>query len=181
MRAPKNIPPVRLELGPSLIDRGGVGVFAAREIACGSLVADGVAKSDFKAIVPWIDFDVFDARLKRKVMAFCVGTPEGFIPPPGFDFNKLSIEWYFNHSCQGNCGFDANGDFVAIRDIAQGAELCYDYALIESNPNFTMRCACGAQRCREVVTGNDWKDDEFVSKNLEHMHPYLRRLLPVPA
>ncbi len=111
-------------------------------------------------------------------MDFCIGTPEGFIPPENLDFNRLSIEWYLNHSCEGNCGFNDNGDFVAIREIESGEELTYDYGLAESNPNFRMMCACGSKSCRKLITGNDWKDEEFQAKNQDHMLPRLRRFVP---
>ncbi|MGC1620097.1 MAG: SET domain-containing protein-lysine N-methyltransferase [Candidatus Acidiferrum sp.] len=177
----EGIPRVRLELRPSRIDFGGVGVFAFHGFNAGQKVADGIAEEDFTELVSWGEYSRLDTNLQRKIMAFCVGTPEGFIPPPDFDFNRLSIEWYLNHCCEGNCGFDEDGDFVAIRNIEKGEELSYDYALIESNPRFSMKCNCGKQNCRQTVTGNDWKDEEFVARNRDHMHPRLRRLLAIPA
>jgi len=175
------IPHLRIVLHPSRIHSGGVGVFAAKNIARGEKVADGLTEEDFQELVPWKEFAVLDPDVQKKVIAFCVGTPEGFIPPPGFDFNKLSIEWYLNHSCEGNCGFDEAGDVVAIRNVSKGEELSYDYALVESNPNFSMHCDCGSKTCRHVVTGNDWKDEKFFLKNRHFMHPRFRRMLPVPA
>ncbi|MGB7470690.1 MAG: SET domain-containing protein-lysine N-methyltransferase [Candidatus Acidiferrum sp.] len=177
----EEIPKVLLELRPSLIDRGGVGAFAVRGFEEGEKVADGVAEEDFRDLISWSGFSRFDKHLQRKIIAFCIGAPGGFVPPPNFDFNRLSVEWYLNHSCEGNCGFNEDGDFVAIRDIEKGAELSYDYALIESNPHFSMNCSCGSRKCRRTVTGNDWKDEEFVTKNRDHMHPRLRRLLAIPA
>ena len=177
----EHFPDVRIELRPSRIDVGGVGVFAVHGFEKGQKIAEGVAENDFRNLVFWRVYPRFDEDLKRKIMAFCVGTPEGFIPPPEFDFNKLSIEWYLNHSCEGNCGFDDEGDFVAIRDIKKGEELSYDYALIESNPGFSMKCHCGGGKCRHLVTGEDWKDEDFVARNRDHMHPRLRRLLAIPA
>lgn len=174
-------PAVRLELRPSQIHEAGVGVFAVMGMRRGEKVADRVAEEDFKNLVSWDEFSRFDEHLQQKVMAFCIGTPEGFVPPPDLDFNKLTTEWYLNHSCGGNCGFDDPGDFVAIRDIKKNEELSYDYALIESNPNFSMQCACGSQACRHLFTGNDCKDEKFFWKNRDYMHPHLRSLLPVTA
>lgn len=172
---------LQLELRPSRVDLGGVGVFAARSIARNRKIADGVAEEDFESLVSWRQFTGCDTKIQNKIMAFCIGTPNGFIPPPDNDFDKLSIEWYLNHSCEGNCGFDSEGDFVALRNIGEGEEICYDYALIETNPQFSMRCDCGSAKCRHLVTGNDWKNEEFVAKHREYMHPRLRRLLPVHA
>src|SRR5258708_9671919 len=176
MRHSTNAPIVHLELRPSRIDLRGIGVFAVRTIKRGEKIADGVAEEDFDSLAPWGEFRTYDPKVQSKIMAFCIGTPEGFIPPPDNDFDKLSIEWYLNHSCEGNCGFDWNGDFTALRNIGEGEEICYDYALVETNPQFSMRCECGCVKCRHLVTGNDWKNEDFVAKHREYMHPRLRRL-----
>ena len=48
-------------------------------------------------------------------------------------------------------------DFVALRPIAAGDEITFDYAMrnyvIEHFPD---RCLCGAEHCRGTITG--WKD-----------------------
>jgi hypothetical protein len=181
MTLPTSTLTVQLELRPSRIHLQGIGVFAVRNIKRGAKIADGVADEDFEPLVSWREFRAYDAKVQSKVMAFCIGTPEGFLPPPDNDFDKLSIEWYLNHSCEGNCGFDSEGDFVALRNISEGEEICYDYALIETNPQFSMRCECGGAKCRQSVTGTDWKNEDFVAKHREYMHPRLRRLLPVHA
>lgn len=172
-RSPAN---VLIELRPSLIDRGGVGVFSVVEIFRGERVASGINEEDYRLLVPWEDFEEYDPTLQRKVMSFCIGTPEGFLPPVNLDFNALSIDWYFNHSCDGNLGFDDQGDFVARKYIAAGDELAYDYGLAESNPAFRMSCNCGKSNCRKIVTGNDWRDEEFRRRNMKYMLPRLRQL-----
>lgn len=169
-------PKVIIELRPSHIDQGEVGVFAVSDIPKGQKVADGIAETDFQSLIPWTAFESYNADVKKKVHDFCIGTPEGFVPPENLDFNKLSIEWYLNHSCEGNCGFNDDGDFVAIRDIEQDSELAYDYGLAESNPNFKMNCKCGSAKCRKVITGNDWKDEAFSAQNRQNMLPRLRRV-----
>lgn len=172
---------VLIELKPSRIHLGGVGVFAASDIMAGEPVAEGIAEEDYQELVPWTNFSTYHADVRKKIMDFCIGTREGFIPPDDLDFNRLSIEWYLNHSCEGNCGFDDEGDFVALRDIEQGEELTYDYALAESNPDFRMECTCGSRKCRGIVTGNDWKEEEFRAKNRERMLPRLRQSARVHA
>jgi SET domain-containing protein len=164
---------VIIECRPSKID--GVGVFAVRKISKGQTIAEGVNKKDYDDLVPWKKIKSLDQDIKKKINDFCLGTPEGFLPPEDNDFNKLSIEWYMNHSCNGNIGFNANGDFVAIKDIKKDEELTYDYALAESNQKFSMKCNCGSSNCRHLITGNDWKDSEFRKKNLNHMLPKLRK------
>ena len=167
-------PKVLIELGPSSL--AGIGVFAATTVKVNQRIASGIAASDYRSLIPWANFDSYDAGVREKIMAFCVGTPEGFIPPDKLDFNRLSIEWYLNHSCIGNVGFNEDGDFVARRLIRKGDELTYDYALAESNPRFRMECRCDAVACRRVITGNDWKALEFQEKNRAYMLPRLRRI-----
>ncbi len=174
MENQRNIVKVLLELKPSLIHKGGVGVFAVTNIKKGQKVAEGLKVNDFNHLMSWKEYVHLDSAVKNKVMAFCVGTPEGFIPPENLDFNKLSIEWYFNHSCEGNLGFNNNGDFIAIKNIKKGEELTYDYGLIESNPKFEMRCKCKNKNCRKFITGNDWKVLIKDKSNNKYMHPFLR-------
>jgi SET domain-containing protein len=166
-------PKVIIELGRSQID--GVGVFAVRSFLLHARLARGIAEAHYKRLIDWDSFAECDADVRKRILAFCIGTPEGFIPPDDFDFNKLSIEWYFNHSCEGNVGFNERGDFVARRKIEKGEELLYDYGLAESNPRFRMECSCGSSNCRKIITGNDWRDTAFRENNLEYMLPRLRR------
>lgn len=154
----------------------GVGVFASERLRKGQQVAEGIHADDYEKLVSWKELAKCDKTIKDKVMSFCVGTPIGFIPPENLDFNTLSTDWYMNHSCEGNIGFDESGDFVARRAIQKGVELTYDYGLAESNPNFRMPCKCGSKNCRRVITGNDWKDDKFRRENIRWMLPKLRNL-----
>lgn len=167
-----NFKTIIIECKSSKID--GVGVFAVRLISKGQIIAEGVSEKDYDDLVPWETTESFNEDIKKKINDFCLGTPEGFFPPEDNDFNKLSVEWYINHSCDGNVGFNENGDFVAIRNIEKGEELTYDYGLAESNPKFLMQCKCQSSQCRNMVTGNDWKDPEFRKRNLNHMLPKLR-------
>lgn len=167
------IPKLLIELKPSKIHKGGVGVFAVARVKKGEKVAEGINKRYYKKIIPWKEFKNLDKKNQDKVMAFCIGTPKGFIPPENGNFNYLSNEWYFNHSCDGNLGFDKEGDFIAVRDIKNREELSYDYGLVESNPKFKMKCTCGSRTCRKIITGNDWKDPVFRKKHLKFMYPFL--------
>jgi hypothetical protein len=170
-------PRVLVELRPSNVHRGGVGVFAVPSISAAQKIADGIREEDYADMIPWSSLASYDADVQKKIMDFCIGTPEGFIPPENVDFNKLSIEWYLNHSCEGNIGFNEEGDFIAIKTIESGEELTYDYGLAESNPNFVMTCTCGSTTCRKTITGNDWKDKDFQVRNRMYMLPRLRSAL----
>lgn len=164
-----------IDLRASKID--GSGVFAVNEIKEGDVVAEGIHKEDYNNLIPWSEFESYKQDVKKKIMSFCIGTPGGFIPldpKKPLNFKTIPFDSYMNHSCNGNLGFNDEGDFIAIRDIQRGEELTYDYGLAESNPEFKMQCKCGFEKCRKLVTGNDWKEEQFRNKNLKFMLPALR-------
>ena len=74
------------------------------------------------------------------------------------DFNALSADWYINHSCDPNCGSAPDWfTLIAMRDIEPNEEITYDYAMTDSESDWSMGCHCGAKNCRKKITGNDWK------------------------
>jgi hypothetical protein len=127
---------VSLELKLSKIHKGGIGAFAMVNFKKGEKVAGGIAEEDYINVVPWEKFKKYPKSIRKKIIDFCIGTQKGFIPPDGSHFNTLSVEWFFNHSCNGNLGFDKNGDFIARRNIKKGDEISFDYGLADSNPNY---------------------------------------------
>ena len=58
-----------------------------------------------------------------------------------------------NHSCDPNCGILGSIMLVAMRPIAAGEELHYDYAMSDGSPYDEFDCSCGAAECRGRVTG----------------------------
>ena len=82
-----------------------------------------------------------------------------------------------NHSCQPNVGFNAVDDFVAMRAIKRGEELCWDYGFAETNPKFRMKCQCGTVDCCGIVTGTDWKRLKSLPTKLQYFSADLRRLV----
>jgi uncharacterized protein len=60
---------------------------------------------------------------------------------------------FLNHSCDPNCETDEMGGRVwimAIRDIAPGEELTYDYCLYDGDEE-EASCNCGAPHCRKTM------------------------------
>jgi hypothetical protein len=58
---------------------------------------------------------------------------------------------YANHSCDPNAGIKDNRELVAIRAIAPGEEICFDYSTTMAENFWTMRCLCGSPQCRGTV------------------------------
>lgn len=164
--------PVRIEIKPSKLVKGEVGLFATRAIKKDSVIVPDSHFSDMQ-FIPWKDFDKFDRTTKRKIVDFCIGDNGGFWAPR--DLNYISIAWHINHSCNPNIGFNSKADFVAMRNIKKGEELTWDYGFGESNPNFRMVCKCGTKKCRKLITGNDWKNLILNQKFYKYMLPNLKK------
>ncbi len=80
-----------------------------------------------------------------------------------------------SHSCSPNCGLSGQILLVAMRDIAAGEELTYDYATSESSAYDEFECHCGSLLCRHKVTANDWMLPEVQQAYRGWFSPYLAR------
>ena len=123
----------------------GIGVFTARPVRAGAvLVADE------------------DGTLRGRAMPLAAALAEGwhrerdlfqldhdlFLPPRGC-FDDL-----FNHSCEPSGGWRLTGGgarFLAIRDLAAGDELTYDYSCHLLSDDERLECVCGTPSCRGTV------------------------------
>ena len=72
-----------------------------------------------------------------------VGPRDYILPRP--------IGLYVNHSCNPNAGLKGTDVLVALRDIAPGAEVRFDYSTNMDEDFWTMPCSCGESICRHVV------------------------------
>jgi len=59
---------------------------------------------------------------------------------------------FVNHSCDPNCGVREGLTLVALRDIAAGEEVTFDYAMTEAEME-PMSCLCGSEKCRGTIAG----------------------------
>lgn len=80
-----------------------------------------------------------------------------------------------NHSCDPNCGFMGQVVVVAMRDIAVGEQLTFDYAMCDGTPYDEFECLCGTDKCRHSITGDDWKRPELHERYKGYFSPYLQR------
>ncbi|MBM3688209.1 MAG: SET domain-containing protein [Actinobacteria bacterium] len=79
----------------------------------------------------------------------------------------------FNYSCESNCGRAGTQPLVAMRDIAPGGEINFDYALGDLSYCHEFRCLCGVGTCRGVVTGSNGRNQELQAKYDRWISPYL--------
>jgi len=82
---------------------------------------------------------------------------------------------YVNHSCNPNAGLDGQIVIRAMRNIAVGEEVCYDYAMSDGSPYDEFACACGTPNCRRQITGNDWRCADLQRKYASWFSSYLQR------
>ena len=87
-----------------------------------------------------------------------------------------------NHSCEPNCGLSGGTLLVAMRDIAIGEELTFDYAMCDATDYDEFTCLCGEAACRGVVAGSDWRDPVLQAKYMGWFSPYLmKRIAALPT
>jgi hypothetical protein len=86
-----------------------------------------------------------------------------------------SDDWRMNHCCEANCGLNGQIIFVAMRDIEVGEELFFDYAMTETDPDYSLDLHCDKSTCRKHVTGNDWKNPEIQKKYSGYFSLYIEK------
>lgn len=77
---------------------------------------------------------------------------------------------YINHSCDPNCGLVIKGTkayAIAVRDIAIGEELTWDYSTTLDEDAWEMECACGSLLCRRLVRGFKYLPENTKQKYLK--------------
>lgn len=147
---------------PAAHDGRGHRVVAARPFAKGALLAvwggDVLTRAQVEALAPG------DRRLALQVDedAFLFSTREG------------PADWV-NHACEPNAGLSGQVSLVAMRDIAVGEEICFDYAMSDGCPYDEFDCHCGSPICRGRVRGDDWRLPELIERYAGYRSPYLDR------
>ena len=63
----------------------------------------------------------------------------------------------------------------AMRAIAPGEEICYDYAMSDGSPYDEFECTCGTPDCRRQITGEDWRRPDLQKKYAGWFSTYLQR------
>jgi SET domain-containing protein len=89
--------------------------------------------------------EVADERYENSIVTYLFGLGDGSVVIDGH-----GVAMFLNHSCDPNCETDETGGRVwirAIRDIAPGEELVYDYNLYDGDDD-PATCNCGAAKCR---------------------------------
>ena len=99
---------------------------------------------------PRISKDAADKLYETRDITYLFGIGDGNTVIDGH-----SMAMFLNHSCNPNCETDEDDDgrvwISAVRDIAAGEELVYDYNLYDGDLNEPCLCYCGATNCRGTM------------------------------
>ena len=96
--------------------------------------------------------DEADERYKDRDITYLFSSGDDGTVIDGF-----GTAMFINHSCDPNCeSADVDGRvfITAIRNIAAGEELTYEYNLHDSDDE-DQNCYCGARRCRGTMFSED--------------------------
>ena len=114
------------------------------------------------------DFAPFEAE--RRSRSLQVNTNLIFLGPPSREPGDS-----INHSCEPNCGMRNATTIVAMRDIAVGEELTFDYAMSDASDYDEFECNCGTSLCRSHVRADDWQLDTLRHRYKGFFSPYIQQ------
>jgi len=141
----------------------GFGSFAVSPIPIGTIVAAFGGTT-----LNRINFETYPIEQRSRSIQIDVNQ---FVLGPELRESGDSI----NHSCLPNCGMRNATQLIAMGPIAVGEELTYDYAMSDTSDYDEFECACGSDRCRRQITGDDWKLPELQSRYQNMFSPYVQR------
>ena len=149
----------RVVVGRSPIE--GRGLFAAEPIAAGAVLMrlGGDLLTD----------DQFGAVRRATYSALAVGEGMHLL------LSDDSPTTFGNHSCDSSLWLDDALTLTTRRPLGAGDEVTVDYALFTVDAGWSMPCRCGAEVCRGVVTGDDWRRPEVQARYAGHFSPFLNR------
>ena len=141
----------------------GFGSFTVNPIPMGTIIATFGG-----TVVNRINFETYPLERRSRSIQIEV---DQFVLGPELREPGDSI----NHSCSPNCQLRNATQLIAMRDIAIGEELTYDYGTSDASDYDEFECACGSDNCRVRITGNDWKLLDLQSRYQNMFSPYLKR------
>ena len=83
---------------------------------------------------------------------------------------------YSNHSCNPNCALNHRLELFALDEIKKGEELFWDYSTSMLERYWTMKCSCGEENCRNIVT-----DFDLLPRHVQEKYLELNIVLPFIA
>jgi len=129
----------------------GKGLFATKDIEPGAILCRAMGKK--------LNFEQ-TLQLKEK---------EGHALQIDFDkYILCDVPFlYSNHSCNPNCAINNHLELFALKKIKTGEELFWDYSTSMLERHWTMKCSCGENNCRKIITDFDLLPKQLQEKYLE--------------
>lgn len=149
----------------------GTGVFAMAPIAAGEVLVVWSGEVLAESAV---------CRADSRTRHHSLQVDDGFYLGPN---QPPELADYVNHSCNPNAGMRGSLTLVAMRDIAVGEEICFDYAMTDTSATAQepFVCQCGAVSCRGQVTGDDWQRRELQQRYGGFFAPHVQRRIALAA
>lgn len=148
----------------SLDSQIGVGLFAKEDIGKGTVVCigGGQVTTCINNAPPEKDFaGIFD---------------NGYYIAP-LNYDSPTPNWYINHSCDSNLKIVGRFVIIARRDIVSNEELTANYSTIAAGEeSFKMSCKCRNANCRNIITGNDWRNCQLFREHYEEWPPFIQAI-----
>lgn len=143
----------------------GVGLFARKQIKKREIIAIKGGYIYDKKILNRIEHVIQESYIQIEDKFYI-----GAIKKSDVRHNKL----FLNHSCNPNTGIRGQITFVAMRNIKTGEELTYDWAM-ENVGSWRFHCSCAAKNCRQIITGNDWEQDDLQRRYKGYFSAYIQQ------
>jgi hypothetical protein len=145
-------------------EKGGFAVYAREALAREELLCVWTGRIVSQAQLPGLT----EAEKSHTIQV----DEEMFLAPFSLDEEPAD---FVNHSCQPNAGIRGQVSLVAMRAIAPGEEITFDYAMADSTPYDEFTCSCGAPMCRGRVSAEDWQRPELWQRYEGYFSSYLQR------
>lgn len=149
----------------------GQGLFAILPVARGEIVANKAGHVYNGRTLRAISDEIDESYIQIDDDLFMGALTADEVPG-----NKLFI----NHSCDPNLGIQVRTVFVAMRDIAAGEELTFDWAM-EDTVTEPTACHCGSALCRGTIAGGDWRQLELQMRYRGFFSNYIQRKIDTAA
>ena len=129
----------------------GKGLFARKDIEAGTVICKATGKDlNFKETV------LLNERESHTLQ---------------IDFDKYNLceapFLYSNHSCNPNCAVNQHLQLFTLKKIHADEELFWDYSTSMLERHWTMKCSCGEENCRKIITDFDLLPKFLQQKYLE--------------
>ncbi len=150
----------------------GKGLFAKQDIKKGEIVSDTHGqlvpdeKLDYPPYLEWSEI--------------CFQVKHGYhICPDPLTQEGMKEMFFLNHSCDPNCGIKGSTSLIAMRNIKEGEELTFDYAMTDADyegdsGSKRKECLCGSSNCRKLITGEDWQDKKLQKRYMGFFSDYVQ-------